>query len=211
MHKITSASLPKFAVALLAILLPSLVFAHHAEFMRGHPLWQGLSMPIHGVDHILFTIAVGMIAAQIGGRALWGIPLLYTVALVCGGILNIMGIGVPLLDYVILASLVVCAALLSWPLSASLLLTVGLVSLFTIFQGNDMITPDNIVSNMPLFIAGCLVSSLVLLSIGIGLGLLILRFNTALFRYASVFMLAAAVLIGTFPALNNVVISLLEA
>ena len=72
--------------------LPSLAQAHHAEFMTGEPFLQGISMPIHGLDHMLVTIAVGLIAAQLGGKALWAIPGIFSVSVLLGGILNIMGV-----------------------------------------------------------------------------------------------------------------------
>ncbi|HAT8179863.1 TPA: hypothetical protein JA361_10445 [Legionella pneumophila] len=203
-------SLRTVFVALITILMPSIVFAHHAEFMSNNPFWQGFSMPIHGIDHMLFSLAVGLIAAQIGGRALWSVPLVFAVAMLLGGILNVSGIAIPLLQYGILASLVICAALLSWRTSVSLLLTVGLIGLFAIFQGNAMTTEYNLVS-MPFFIAGCLISSLILLSIGVSLGLLISHLNKSIFRYLGIMMLAAAVVIGVFPEFDTSIIHLLNA
>ena len=66
--------------------LPSLAEAHHAEFMTAEPFLQGISMPIHGLDHMLVTIAVGLIAAQLGGNALWAIPGIFSVFVLLGGI-----------------------------------------------------------------------------------------------------------------------------
>jgi hydrogenase/urease accessory protein HupE len=74
--------------------LPSLAQPHHAEFMTAKPFLQGISMPIHGLDHMLVTVAVGLIAAQLGGKALWAIPGIFTVSVILGGILNIMGVPV---------------------------------------------------------------------------------------------------------------------
>ncbi|CCD05285.1 TPA: HupE/UreJ family protein [Legionella pneumophila] len=204
-------SLSTVFVAVIAVLMPSIVFAHHAEFMSNNPFWQGFSMPIHGIDHMLFSLAVGLIAAQIGGRALWSVPLVFAVAMLLGSILNVSGIAIPLLQYGILASLVICAALLSWRTSVSLLLTVGLIGLFTIFQGNAMTTEYNLVYSMPFFIVGCLISSLIILSIGVGLGLLISHLNKSIFRYLGVMMLAAAVVIGVFPDFDTSIIQLLNA
>jgi hypothetical protein len=48
-------------------LIPNAAFPHHAEWMKGKPFIQGLSMPVHGLDHVLVTFAVGLIAVQIGG------------------------------------------------------------------------------------------------------------------------------------------------
>src|ERR1700732_1027321 len=58
---------------LVTFMMPSALFAHHAEWMKDKPFIQGLSMPVHGLDHLLVTFAVGLIAVQIGGYALLGI------------------------------------------------------------------------------------------------------------------------------------------
>ena len=63
--------------------------------MTGEPFLQGISMPIHGLDHMLVTIAVGLIAAQLGGKALWAIPAIFSMSVLLGGILNIMGFRGP--------------------------------------------------------------------------------------------------------------------
>ena len=74
-------------ISLLGILLiPSAAFAHHAEWMKGKPFIQGLSMPVHGLDHMLVTFAVGLIAVQIGGYALWAVPAAFSLLLLLGGV-----------------------------------------------------------------------------------------------------------------------------
>ena len=74
-----------YALLLASLIgLPSLAQAHHAEFMTGEPFLQGLSMPFHGLDHMLVTIAVGLIAAQLGGKALWAIPGVFSASVLLG-------------------------------------------------------------------------------------------------------------------------------
>jgi len=70
---------------LITFFMPGVLLAHHAEWMRDKPFVQGLSMPIHGLDHIMVTLAVGLIAAQIGGYALWAIPAGFSLMLLLGG------------------------------------------------------------------------------------------------------------------------------
>jgi len=190
---------------------PALAHAHHAEFMRDKPLLQGISMPIHGLDHMLVTIAVGMIAAQIGKRALWAIPCAFTVAVLLGGILNLMGIPMPLLEWGILASIVVFGGLLTVGSRASLALTAVVVALFAAMHGNALIANDGYVHNMPVFIVGCLISALLLQAAGVGLGLGLQKLSKLpVYRYAGFAMIAVAALIGIFPDLNNCIISLIE-
>ena len=38
---------------------------------------HGFSHPLSGLDHILALVAVGLIAAHLGGRALWLVPLTF--------------------------------------------------------------------------------------------------------------------------------------
>ena len=83
-------------VAWALCLLPRAAFAHHAQSMTGHPFVQGLSMPIHGLDHMIVTFAVGLIAVQMGGAALWVLPCAFSLLLLLGGTLNVCGVSVPL-------------------------------------------------------------------------------------------------------------------
>ena len=204
---------PNPYLLLLAALvsLPSLAQAHHAEFMTGKPFLQGISMPIHGLDHMLVAIAVGLIAAQLGGKALWAIPGIFTVSVLLGGILNIMGVPVPLAEYGILASIAVCGVLLAWGSRVSILLTLCVIAIFASFHGSALMVSENSFQNMPVFFAGCLLSALLLQGIGIGLGLLLQKLLQArVYRYAGFAMLVVAVIISFFPGVNSFVINLVE-
>ena len=130
--------------------------------MTAEPFLQGISMPIHGLDHMLVTIAVGLIAAQLGGKALWAIPGIFTVSVLLGGILNIMGVPVPLAECGILASIAVFGGLLAWGSRLSILLALCLTVLFALCHGSALIANDTLVQNMPAFVAGCLFSALLL-------------------------------------------------
>jgi urease accessory protein len=199
------------SIGALLLAAPSIAQAHHAEFMHDKPLLQGLSMPIHGLDHMFVTIAVGLIAAQIGGRALWGVPGIFSVAILLGGILNIMGVPVPLIEYGILASIVVCGALLAWGARLSIFVTLGVVALFAFFHGQALIANDGFAHNLPVFIVGCLISALALQGVGIGLGLMLARgTRLPVYRYAGFAMLALAAIISAFPSVNDCVIHLIE-
>lgn len=191
--------------------LPSLAQAHHAEVMTDRPFLQGMSMPIHGLDHLLVTIAVGLIAAQLGGKALWAIPGIFSVSVLLGGILNIMGVPVPLAEYGILASIAVFGGLLTWGSRQSFLLTLCVIALFASCHGSALIANESYVYNMPAFIAGCLFSALLLQGVGIALGLLLQRvLQLRVYRYAGLAMLIAAAVIGLFPSVNNFAINLIE-
>jgi urease accessory protein len=198
---------------LLAALLfaPALAQAHHAEFMRDKPLLQGISMPIHGLDHMFVTIAVGLIAAQIGGRALWAAPAVFTLAVLGGGIANLCGVPIPFVEQGILASVAIFGALLAWRTHVSVALTLLIIGLFAALHGNVLIANDGYVHFFPPFIAGCLISALALQALGIGIGLALNKIKRfPALRYAGFAMLATSVVIAAFPSVNDVVINLLE-
>ena len=194
-----------------SLLSPSLAHAHHAEFMRDKPFLQGISMPIHGLDHMLVAIAVGLIAAQIGGRALWAAPAVFTLAVLGGGIANLCGVPIPFVEQGILASVAIFGALLAWRTHVSVAVTLLIIGLFAVLHGNVLIANDGYVHFFPPFIVGCLISALALQALGIGIGLAmnkITRFPAL--RYAGFAMLTVSLLITEFPSVNNVVINLLE-
>src|SRR5256885_1793887 len=85
------------AAALAAILLPTAAWAH-----PGHGaavgFVQGFVHPVTGIDHVLAMIAVGLFAANLGGRALWAVPLAFVSVMALGGALGVAGIAVPFVE-----------------------------------------------------------------------------------------------------------------
>ena len=57
---------------------------------------HGFAHPLGGIDHVLAMVAVGLFAAQLGGRALWLVPLSFVAMMVVGGAVGMAGIGLPL-------------------------------------------------------------------------------------------------------------------
>jgi urease accessory protein len=70
-----------------SLVFPAIANAHVSG---DHPggLMHGLQHPIGGLDHTIAMIAVGLLAAQLGGRALWLLPLTFLGAMVGGSILG---------------------------------------------------------------------------------------------------------------------------
>ena len=60
------------AIFLSFIFFTSAVHAHTFTGMVG--FYDGLSHPVLGIDHFLAMVSVGIVSAQIGGRAIWTIP-----------------------------------------------------------------------------------------------------------------------------------------
>jgi len=71
----------------LFFLIPSVTHAHTYTGMIG--FYDGLSHPVLGLDHFLAMVSVGIISAQIGGRAIWTIPSIFVLIMIVGGLIGI--------------------------------------------------------------------------------------------------------------------------
>ena len=66
------------------LLYPLPVVAHNFTGMVG--FYDGISHPVLGFDHFLAMISVGIVSAQIGGRAIWTIPTTFVAIMTIGGL-----------------------------------------------------------------------------------------------------------------------------
>jgi urease accessory protein len=102
----------------------------------GNSAIEGFIHPFLGLDHLLAMVAVGLLSAQLGGRAIWSVPLTFVLVMAVGGMLGIVGIPLPAVEYGIAASVVVLGvALLARrriPESIALLF----VAIFALFHGH---------------------------------------------------------------------------
>jgi len=209
-------SIPRGLAILIATLASQqMAFGHHAEVMEGHPLIKGLSMPLHGLDHMLMAIAVGIIAVQLGGRAVWMAPVGFSAVLLTGGLLNLNGISVPLLELMILASLLLAGAQLGLENRLPAGIIVALFSLLGVFHGQALIQPllaEAPLADILLFAGGCVCSALLLLFSGVGIGFL-LKKNVReqnLFPLAGATLAVSTLVIVLVPEANGWLITVLE-
>ena len=75
-----------FLISLLIYPLPSL--AH--DIMGKVGFYDGLSHPVLGLDHLLAMISVGIISAQMGGRAIWTVPSIFVILMTIGGLFGFL-------------------------------------------------------------------------------------------------------------------------
>ena len=71
-----------FLICLLVYPFPAI--AHNFTGMVG--FFDGISHPVLGFDHFLAMISVGIVSAQIGGRAIWTIPTTFVAIMTIGGL-----------------------------------------------------------------------------------------------------------------------------
>ena len=195
MHRI---ALRLSAAATLA-LIPAIASAHPGhEGAAG--LAHGFMHPLGGIDHILAMVAVGLIAARLGGRALWLVPASFVVTMAVAGLAGMAGIGLAHAEAGIALSLLVLGAMIALRLTMPVAAAMALVGFFAIFHGyaHGAEMPET-VSGLA-YGAGFLAATALLHGLGIALGLTINQSGEAFGRRTlrlggTAAMLAGAVLL----------------
>ena len=91
--------------------------------------------PLGGIDHILAMIAVGVFAAQLGGRALWLVPAAFVATMAAAGVLGMAGIALPYTEIGIALSVIALGAAVAFRVKVPTTIAMAMVALFAIFHG----------------------------------------------------------------------------
>jgi urease accessory protein len=161
-------------LATLLMLTPALA---HTGIGDTTGLARGFSHPMGGIDHVLAMVAVGLLAALIGGRALWLVPISFVGMMALGGAVGMAGIGIPFVEIGIALSVVVLGAAVALRAEMPVVAAMAIVGLFAIFHGHahGAEIPDT-VSGFEYGIGFVLATALLHVA-GIGLGLAIGRMS----------------------------------
>ncbi|WP_321389280.1 HupE/UreJ family protein [uncultured Desulfuromusa sp.] len=125
----------KFLYALGVIFIfPSLAMAH-TGIGDTSGFMHGFSHPVYGVDHLLAMVAVGLWAAQQGGRATWIVPGAFVSVMILGGMLGFSGWPVVFLEAGILTSVLVMGILIVGAFRFPTRVSVLIVGFFALFHG----------------------------------------------------------------------------
>src|SRR5436190_21034878 len=92
-------------VATLVLVSATPAFAH-----AGHGITSGFLHPFLGWDHLAAMLAVGAWGATLGVRAIWAVPAAFVSMMIVGGGFGVVGVEVPFVEAMILASVLVLAA-----------------------------------------------------------------------------------------------------
>ncbi len=118
----------------LVLMCMSPVFAHGVS--SGGSFTSGLSHPALGFDHLLAMVSVGMMSAQMGGKAIFLVPLNFVMMMVVGAALGILGYSLPFVETGIAFSVLVLGLALAADRRFPAVLAFMLVSCFAIFHGH---------------------------------------------------------------------------
>jgi urease accessory protein len=96
----------------------------------------GFGHPMFGPDHILAMVAVGLWAAMLGGRALWTLPTAFVAAMSLGFGLALAGLPLPLVEPMILASVLLLGVLAALAARLPLPAAATIVAALALFHGH---------------------------------------------------------------------------
>lgn len=146
---------------------------------------HGMMHPVSGLDHMLAMTAVGLLAAHLGGRALWLVPGSFVAMMALGGVLGIYGIPVPFIEAGIALSVVTLGVLVAFQAGLPLAAAMALVGIFAVFHGHSHGTEMPLDASGLSYGAGFILTTALLHGIGIGLGLSLARLARVPARRAS--------------------------
>lgn len=120
-------------LSVLALAQPA--FAHvgpeaHGAFSAGfsHPFW--------GTDHLIAMVAVGLFASVLGGTARWLLPAGFVGGMMAGFVAALAAFPLPLVEPMILASVVTLGLLLAFAVRPSTGAATAAVAVFGLFHGH---------------------------------------------------------------------------
>jgi urease accessory protein len=133
---------------------------------------DGFMHPITGLDHVLAMVMVGVLAWQLGGRALGLAPATFVLVMAIGGAFGAAGIGVPFVEAGIAPSVVVLGVIVAFGVSSPVAVAVALVGLFAIFHGHAHGAEMPEAAAATVYAFGFILGTALPHAVGMGLGLL---------------------------------------
>lgn len=159
--------------ALLAIFLAPTAAIAHTGVGDTSGFMHGFMHPLGGLDHQLAMILVGIFAYQLGGRALWLVPLTFVGVMALGGFLGVAGVRVPFIEAGIALSVIVLGAIVAFGARIPVAVAMGIVGLFAIFHGHAHGSEMPLDASGVAYGLGFMLATAILHAVGIGIGFLI--------------------------------------
>lgn len=126
--------LSRLALASAVLVLPKVALAHSLAG-DGGGFVHGFQHPLYGLDHLLAMFCVGLWGAQMGGRSVWLLPIIFPLVMVAGGMAGIAGLELPLVELGIALSVILLGAAIAFPWRPSLWMATPLIAVFAVYHG----------------------------------------------------------------------------
>lgn len=185
----------KMVAAAAGVLLAQAADAHSMG-AQGGAFASGLVHPFAGLDHVLAMVAIGVWAAQNGGRALWAVPLSFVATMLLGAALGIAGMPLPSVEPAIAVSLMILGLLVTLSVRMRLAAGMAVAAVFALFHGHAHGT-EIITVSIAQYLLGMTIATALLHGAGMifgslpkaGFGAKVLRFGGAAIAATGAWML----------------------
>ncbi|MCA0004154.1 MULTISPECIES: HupE/UreJ family protein [unclassified Mesorhizobium] len=159
--------------ALSATLLMAAAMPAYAHVGAGttSSVAAGFMHPLSGLDHMTVMVAIGLWAAQKGGKAVWAWPAAFVGVMLAGGALGMLHVPLPFVEPGILASVVALGLFVALAVDLPVTAGVAIIGVFALFHGHAHGTevPENAAGLE--YMAGFAVATALLHAAGIAAGL----------------------------------------
>jgi urease accessory protein len=159
------------ALLVMGLVLSNVVHAHIGG--HGHQSFEaGLLHPFSGFDHMLAMIAIGVWAAQCGGRSMLAVPAAFVAAMAAGAAIGMGGGFLPFAEGTIGVSVLVLGALVAFAVRGAWQIAAALAGLFALFHGYVHGTGMPEFSSTWSYLAGILMATASLHAFGVAFALM---------------------------------------
>lgn len=121
-------------IFMLLSVASTLVASAHSQG-HGEGLSSGLLHPVTGLDHVIAMVAVGLWGAQLGGRLMWLLPVVFPVMMAVGAVPGIRGVALPGVEIGIALSGLFLGMAVLLAARPPAWVALSLVGIFAVFHG----------------------------------------------------------------------------
>jgi len=155
----------------LLLLFPAVASAHEIAGSTGGGFFTGLLHPVLGLDHFLAMVSVGLLSAQLGGKAIWTVPTTFVVVMLIGGILGIAGIPLISVELGIALSVFFLGFAVAADKNVPVVASMIFVAIFAIFHGHAHGVEMPVVAQPALYALGFVVGTASIHLLGVLIGI----------------------------------------
>ena|SRR5215470_7833266 len=118
----------------LLLALTAIPASAHTGSLSGGFL-GGFTHPLFGPDHVAAMVAVGLWGAFLGAPAMFVLPIVFPLVMAAGGVLGILGLPLPGVEFAIAASAIVLGLMVASAARPRLWVAAIMVGAFAVFHG----------------------------------------------------------------------------
>ncbi len=111
------------------------VLAHDGAVLPYGSFMAGITHPVLGADHFLAMVSVGVVSAQIGGRAIWTVPATFVSVMALGGLFGMQDVGLGAIEFGIAFSVLVLGGAIAADKRMPVAVAMAAVAVFAVFHG----------------------------------------------------------------------------